>query len=187
MKNISIILACLFFGVLVFSSCHEDEEINPKDLATWGYFEGTINGKAVSFENEGWEDRIEKKNCKEYIEGRYPRVKGSCIGINKLGELGKEDELGVAIMLMNPKVGARHIINHPSAYFYDYDYDGVLGRNSDQMYCLTPRPDKPVKVNITSVEYDEEGWPRIIEGEIDGVLYFRDQDSLTIKGKFGVK
>ena len=55
------------------------------------------------------------------------------------------------------------------------------------MYCLTPRPDKPVKVDITSVEYDEEGWPRIIEGEIDGVLYFRNQDSLTIKGKFGVK
>jgi len=44
-----------------------------------------------------------------------------------------------------------------------------------------------VKVDITSVEYDEEGWPRIIEGEIDGVLYFRNQDSLTIKGKFGVK
>ena len=46
------------------------------------------------------------------------------------------------------------------------------------------RPDGKSQV---TVEYDEEGWPRIIEGEIDGVLYFRDQDSITIKGKFGVK
>ena len=190
MKNISIILACLFFSVLVFSSCHEDEEINPKDLATWGYFEGTINGKAVSFDNGGWEDPIKKMNCKEYIVGSYPRVKGSCIGIDPQHD---EEEhgihLGVAFMLIKPEVGTRYIINHPSADFYDYDYDGVIGREitAERTRYFTPRPYKPVKVDITSVEYDEEGWPRIIEGEIDGVLYFRDQDSITIKGKFGVK
>ena len=187
MKNISTILACLFVGILVFSSCHKDEEINPKDLATWGYFEGTINGKAVSFENEGWEDRIKKMNCKEYIVGSYPRVKGSRIGICKLGEPGKEYDLAVVFMLMKPKVGTRYIANHSPVNFETYDYDWVIAYNSDQMYCLTPRPYKPVEVDITSVEYDGEGWPRIIEGEIDGVIYFRDQDSLTIKGKFGVK
>lgn len=187
-KNFSVILACLFAGIFLLSSCHEDEEIdNPKDFSGWGYFEGTINGKKKLIENTVYNRFIGKMNCKSMVFGESSRIKGSCIGINNLSD--KEEIItGVAIMLINPRIGIRHIVNNPTAYFYDYNYDGVIGRviTQEATCFFKPAPNKPVKVEITSMDYNENGAPRIIEGEIDGVVYFR-QDSIEIKGKFGVR
>lgn len=188
-KNFSVILACLFAGIFLLSSCHEDEEVyNPQDYSGWGYFEGTINGKKKLIENTVYNRFIEKMNCKSRVFGESSRIKGSCIGINNLSDKSEEISTGVAIMLINPKIGVRYIVNNPTADFYNYNFDGVIGREiTREATCFfKPAPNKPVKVEITSMDYDEDGAPRIIEGEIDGVVYFR-QDSIEIKGKFGVR
>lgn len=188
MKKLLAIFACLISGTLLLSSCHDDEEVyNPKESPIWGYFEGAINGEKKSFKNTVYDRYVERMECKRIVVGEPISIKGSCIGIDGLSdEPGRYT--GVAIMLINPEIGTRYIINNPSADFYDYDYDGVISRDIKQgsTHYFQPKADKPVKVEITSIEYKEDGRIRAIEGEIDGVVYLQ-QDSIAIKGKFGTR
>lgn len=190
-KTFSVLFGSLLSALFLFASCQEEEEVyDPKDDFYWGYFKGAINEKEESLENTLYKKYIDKRNIiDDATETSRKPLKGCSFKIF-LPSTDPWKEISISFSISHPEVGTRHITAFPENYdFSSCDDDAIIasldvgGKGS---YIYSANPDKPVRVTITNMDYDKEGYPRVVEGEIEGTVYF-GQESISFNGKFGVR
>ncbi len=178
---------CIMFSIIFSTciiSCHEEDESwnARKDLAGWGYFEGTING-----------DSVYLCNCHDVCYTKYtPYQTYNYIDAGMIDIGIPEKQLCFTCRILNPCLSSLEITNKHPENPYINDFNSVRGC-SGNLIPYEPKENHPAKVDITNIEYKqivEKGITyttiHLIEGNVDAVLY-KDGDSISIKGHFATK
>lgn len=172
----------ILFSTCITSCNEEDEPWDARrDMAGWGYFDGTINGDSVYLYNHD----VYYVSYTPYHTYNY--IDAGIIDINI-----PEKDVSFSCRILNPSIYSLEIINQHPENPYINDFNSIKGW-SDNGLPYEPKDDHPAKVDITNIEYKqivEKGITytsiHLIEGDVDAVLY-KDGDSISIKGHFATK
>lgn len=179
-KNVKTFCLCAISLVLC-ASCSQDESVSILEKLTekspdWGYFNGTIGERNVSLENTKDIQFVQSSRRGVVLEGISQWFLRSAIQYTLNSYL--------VIDLHNLKKGTHYI-----KYGYGVDtFSSFIKLQDDDQRQFYPKAEKPIKVEITDLQWIEPNLP-ILKANIEGVVYNTKDlnDSIVIKGSYGAR
>ena len=168
--------------MMLCASCNQEETVPIPEKLTeksfdWGFFNGTIGEKNYSLENT--KDVQFVKSTRKAITIDFHTQ----WFLNTIIEYTPNSSLVVELHQL--EVGTYYIT---LGYPFDEHTSCLEVVNEINKCTYWPKPEKPIKVEITNLDWDGPDHP-ILKANIDGVVYNTkdSKDSITIRGSYGAR
>lgn len=188
--KVNVLLIATFLGMLILSSCNEDEAPVPKDDSWyWGYFEGEINGDIISLKNKDYNGPVKTGRRGIFNISEWNVIPDSVNIMGTLINYNDSSELRITLYDLTPS--ERYLTLSINEHFDENWISATVfsssSKNEIESYYV-PSKENPFRVEIADVLWVSQREP-IIEVKLDGVLYNKEnhKDAIVIKGVYGTR